>query len=96
MRIGAENMSDQTLKTRSKQGSVLVTSRTLTVKLLGQGETTITRDAITGIETKTVVPSILGMGGGADVTFHLNSGKLLKLEMVPPKDASQIKTLLGF
>jgi hypothetical protein len=84
------------IKTRCKQGSLVVTDQVVRVHLLGMESRTIVRSAIVAIDYELTIPSVFGYGGGASLVFHAQSGDQLHADLVKPKIAKEIMQLLGF
>jgi hypothetical protein len=87
------------ISTRCTQGKLIITNRKIIIQLAAFGNVLksqiLQRTALTSIDSKLVVPSVLGMGGGVNLTFHGKGRELLKADLVAPKAAKEILTLLS-
>ena len=83
------------ISTRCQQGRLIITENVVKVQLGGIREQSLNRSSLTGVDSKMVVPSIFGLGGGTNLVFH-GQGSELRAGMVKPKVAKKLKQLLGF
>lgn len=91
-------MSNAILKTRCNKGHIIVYEDRVTVeynKLGFEKSQTLNREQITGVDVRTNIPSIMGLGGASDVTIHSTGDKSIETKMVKPKDAQKIRELLS-
>lgn len=91
-------MSNLLLKTRCNKGHIMVYDDKVTIgfdKLGFEKTQTLTREQIVGVDVRTVTPSIVGMGGAANVVIHSTGNKSIETKMVKPKDAQKIRELLS-
>lgn len=82
------------LRTRCTQGTLIITDTTITVQLGSIKSETMSRTSLVNVESKVAVPSILGQGGGINLTFYGQSGQQLHANLVPPKDAETAQSIL--
>lgn len=86
------------IRTRCTQGTLIITEDYIRVELkvpiTGSKQQTILRSALTGIDSKVAVPSVLGMGGGTNLVFHGQGVERLHADLVKPKVAQEIIGLL--
>ncbi len=86
------------IRTRCTQGTLIITDDYIRVELkiplMGVNQQTIYRSALTGIDSKVAVPSVLGMGGGVNLVFHGQGVERLHANLVKPKVAQEIIGLL--
>lgn len=84
------------IKTRCKQGSLIVTDQDIRVELGPFKQQILSRSALTGIEATMAVPSLFGMGGATNLVFHGQGTERLHADLVKPNIAREIKSMLGF
>ena len=86
------------IRTRCKQGKLIVTDEYIRVELTAGSwninQQTIYRTSLTGIDSKMVLPAIFGMGGGTNLVFHGQGAERLHADLVKPKVAQEIISLL--
>lgn len=80
------------IETRCKQGKLIITDQRVRVELGQLKQQSLSRSALTGVDSAIGVPSVLGMGGGTNLTFHGSGGERLHADLVKPKVAREIKT----
>jgi hypothetical protein len=87
------------IRTRCSQGTLLITNKKIAIELTAFGNVLksqiLLRTSLTSIDSKLAVPSVLGQGGGINLTFHGKGKELLKAELVPLKKAQEILALLS-
>lgn len=83
------------IRTRCKQGQLIVNDTQIKVELGDVQSQTMSRSMLTSIDSKMVVPSLFGFGGGVNLTFHGQGTTTIQAGYVKLKDAKAIKKLLG-
>ena len=87
------------IRARCTQGKLIITNKKIAIELASFGKVIrsqiLLRSSLTSIDTKLAVPSVFGMGGGMNLTFHGKGKEILKAELVPPKEAQEILALLS-
>jgi hypothetical protein len=91
-----QDHSWELVRTRCTQGKLVVTDHLVRVELFQLKQESMARSSIVGIDYKLAVPSVFGLGGGADLTFHGQGGERLHANLVKPKIAKQIMRMLGY
>jgi hypothetical protein len=85
--------------TRCTQGKLIITETMIIVELGKEGslkQHTLARSALTGIDSKQVVPAIFGKGGGVNLVFRGQGMDRVQADLVNPGIAKEIvKTLQG-
>lgn len=81
---------------RCKQGHLIITENAVKVKLANLKEQSLSRSAITAIDSSMGVPSIFGLGGGTNLVFHGQGAERLHADLVKPGVAKEIVSMLGF
>jgi len=85
--------------TRCTQGRLIITDTMIIVELGREGalrQHTLARSALTGIDTKLVVPSLFGKGGGTNLIFRGQGADRVQADLVNPTIAREIvRTLQG-
>lgn len=84
------------IEARCKQGKIIITDQMIRVQLGGLQSQSMARSSLVGVDYKLAVPSIFGLGGGADLIFHGKGGERLHAGLVKIKVAKQIMQLLGY
>jgi hypothetical protein len=84
------------IRTRCTQGKLVVTDHLVRIELFQLKQESMARASIVGVDYKLVVPSLFGLGGGADLVFHGQGGERLHANLVKPKIAKQIMRMLGY
>ena len=87
-------------RTRCKAGWLVITDQAVRIErkgILGAGKLSqvLPRQALIGAKSENKYPAIFGQGGMTTLTFT-GDGAVLQAEMVNPKDASYIMTMLGY
>jgi hypothetical protein len=87
-------------RTRCKAGWLVITEQAVRIErkgILGAGKLSqvLPRQALVSATSENKLPGILGQGGMTTLTFT-GYGAILKAEMVNPKDAQNIMTMLGY
>ena len=82
------------LKTRCKQGKLIITDTHIIIELGNLRSSTLARASFTSLDSKMGVPSVFGLGGGTNLTFHGQGAEILHADLVPPKDAKQVAAIL--
>lgn len=60
----------------------------------GRKSETVNRASITNIESKKTTPSLLGIGGGSEITLHTSDGRRLHIRLIKRHDAEAMLALL--
>jgi hypothetical protein len=85
--------------TRCTQGKLIITNNRIMIELSGFGRTfksqILLRSSLASVESKVAVMSLFGMGGGVNLIFYGKGGEVLNANLVSPKDAKEIITLLN-
>jgi hypothetical protein len=84
------------IKTRCTQGQLVVNELMITVGLGNVQSQSMPRSMLTSLDSKMVVPSIFGFGGGVNLVFHGQGTTTVLAGSVKMKDANAIKKLLGY
>lgn len=84
------------IRVRCTQGKLVITDHLVRVELFQLKQESMARASIVAIDYKLVVPSLFGLGGGADLIFHGQGGERLHANLVKPKIAKQIMRMLGY
>jgi hypothetical protein len=84
------------IRTRCKQGTLIITDQQIRVELGQFRQQTLSRSALTGIDSKMGMISVFGMGGGTNLVFHGQGAERLHADLVKPSVAREIKSALGF
>jgi len=86
----------QEIRTRCTQGWLIVTDEYIRVELGGplSRQHTLYRSSLTGVDSKTAVPSLFGLGGGVNLVFHGQGAERLEADLVKPKMAQEIIGML--
>ena len=87
-------MAQELIRTRCKQGKLVITDEYIRVELGGLRQSTLYHSMLTGIDSAMAVPSVFGMGGGTNLVFHGQGAEVLHADLVNPKVAQQIVDLL--
>ena len=83
------------IRTRCKQGWLVITDEFIRVELPGGiQQRTLYRSSLTGIDSKIAVFPIFGFGGGVNLVFHGQGAEWLEADLVKPKMAWEIVGLL--
>ncbi len=84
------------IRTRCTQGWLIVTDEYISIVLGGPlpYQQTVYRSALTGIDSRVVVPSIMGFGGGVNLVFYGSGVERLHANMVKPSVARVIIDML--
>ena len=91
-----QGSSWELIRARCTQGKLVITDQAIRVELFRLQSQTIARMALVGIDYKLAVPSLFGLGGGANLVFHGQGGERLHANLVKPKIAKQIMRMLGY
>jgi hypothetical protein len=87
------------IRTRCKQGTLIVTGTNIVIELRGFGQTlrsqTLLRASLSSIDSKLAVTPVFGMGGAINLTFRGKGKEVLHADLVPVKEAKEIIALLG-
>jgi hypothetical protein len=87
------------IRARCIQGKLIITNKKIAIELTAFGNVvksqTLLRTSLTSIDSKLVMPSLFGQGGGTNLAFHGKGRELLKAELVPPGKAQEILALLS-
>lgn len=87
------------IKTRCTQGHLVITETMIIVELGKEGslrQHTLARAALTGIDSRQVVPAIFGKGGGVNLVFRGQGMDRVHADLVNPGEAKKIvKELQG-
>lgn len=89
-------MAQTLIETRCKQGKLIITDQSIRIELGQLKQQSLLRSALTGIDAIMGAPSIFGMGGGTNLTFHGQGGDRLQADLVKPGIAQEIKSMLGY
>jgi hypothetical protein len=81
---------------RCTQGKLILTENTVRIELGDLSQQSLARASITGVDYKLAVPSVMGLGGGANLVFRGQGGQCLHANLVRPKMAKQIMRMLGY
>lgn len=84
------------IETCCAAGKLIITDDLIRTQLGSLKSESLSRSNLVGLDYKMVAPSIFGMGGGANLTFHGKGGERLEAKYVKIKDAKQIMQLLGY
>lgn len=84
------------IRTRCKQGTLIVTDQTIKIELGQLKQQSLDRSALTGIDAAIGVPSVFGLGGGTNLVFRGKGGERLHADLVKPNIAKEIKSMLGY
>jgi hypothetical protein len=84
------------IRTRCKQGTLIITDQQIRVELGQIRQQTLSRSALTGIDSTMGMISVFGMGGGTNLVFHGQGAERLHADLVKPNIAREIKSALGF
>ncbi len=82
------------LRTRCKQGQLIITDTHIIVELGNLQSQTMLRSAFVGMDSKQIVPSLFGMGGGVDLAFRGQGVSTVYASFVPPRAARKVQALL--
>lgn len=84
------------IKTRCKQGQLVITDEYIRVELGGpmHRQQTLYRSMLTGIDSNVAVPSMFGLGGGVNLVFHGQGIERLHADLVKPRVAQEIVGML--
>src|SRR6266705_54454 len=86
--------ASELVRTRCTQGKLVITDHLVRIELFQLQSQTMARTSIVGIDYKLAVPSLFGLGGGANLVFHGQGGERLHANLVKPKIAKQIMRTL--
>lgn len=84
------------IRTRCKQGFLIVTDQAIKIELGQLNQQSLARSALTGIDAAMGMPSVFGLGGGTNLVFHGKGGERLQADLVKPNIAKEIKSKLGY
>lgn len=82
-------------RSRCKQGTLIVTDQQIRVELGQLKQQSLSRSSLTGVDSNLAIPSLFGMGGGTNLTFHGQGGERLHADLVKPNIAREIVSLLN-
>ncbi len=84
------------IRTRCTQGTLIITDEYIRVELGGPfaKQQTLYRSSLTGVDSQVGAPSVFGLGGGVNLTFHGTGVERLHANLVKPKVAQEIIGLL--
>jgi hypothetical protein len=82
------------VSTRCTGGKLILTDTMISVELGQLRSQTMSREAFSSLDYKLAAPSVFGLGGGINLTFHGKGGEKLHANMVKPVIADKIRTLL--
>ena len=86
------------LRTRCKQGELIITDDQIIIELRAFGtelhSRSLLRSSFTSLDSKLAMISIMGMGSGVNLTFHGKGGEVLQADLFRPKDAKAVVSLL--
>lgn len=91
-------MSKELYKARCTKGHLVIYDDKVSIELKAMGvdnSESLERSQIVGVDFKTKVASLFGLGGGGTLTINSTGGKSLVADMVKMKDAQKIKELLA-
>jgi len=89
---------DTLFKTRCTKGYLVVYKDKVSIEMhvLGvHNENVLNLAQITGVELKTTIVSVLGMGGAVTITVHGTGNQKLEANMVKPKEAQEAKEIIN-
>jgi hypothetical protein len=86
------------LKTTCTQGKLIITDTFIIIELRGFGtefqSRNLARSSFSSLDSKMVIPSLFGLGGGTNLVFHGRGGEMLRADLVPRKAARKVAALL--
>src|SRR5260221_2316024 len=89
-----EPRMQELIRTRCKQGQLVITDETITIELKLGGlqikQQTLYRSSLVGIDSKLRAMSFFGLGGGINLVFRAQGAGMLIAELVKPKEAQDI------
>jgi hypothetical protein len=84
------NSMSELFRARCTQGKLVITDDAISIELMGKPKQIMYRSSLTRIDSKLAVPSIMGQGGGTNLTFHGRGGEVLHANLVRPNIAQEI------
>lgn len=82
------------INTRCTQGRLIITETHIIVELGQMQSETMARSSFVDLDSRQVVPAIFGLGGGVNLAFFGQGNKVIRANLVRPKDAKRVRAIL--
>lgn len=86
------------MRVKCQNGHIILTENAIRVEtnLLGQGQKSISRAMLTGVDLR-IYPKVLGLGGiHSDLIFYSQGSEQIIAKIVKTNEAKQIVGMLGY
>jgi hypothetical protein len=81
------------LKTRCTGGHLILTESAIIVERKGKSQI-MQRSAFADLDSRTIFYALFGQGGGVNLAFHGQGGKIIHANLVKPRAAKEVKRIL--